>query len=101
VGDPRIVADLANVKAAGVVEILWQPEEKEVPGRVAHELREDECLDIRQADDIEPSHADAGRAHIERLSRTGCAAAPIRERPPQHPAETGRAGRDEDGAPAA
>ena len=47
VGDPGEGADRLDVEAARVVEILRQPEQVEVPGRVAQELGDDEAPGLR------------------------------------------------------
>src|SRR6185436_14683807 len=57
VRDPGIVADLLHVEAAHVVEVLRQPEQVEVPGRVAQELGDDEPPDLHAREEIEPRDA--------------------------------------------
>src|SRR5690348_11383604 len=54
VGDPGEGADGFDIEAAGIVEILGEPEEIEVPGGIAEELRGNESPDLRKGQEPEP-----------------------------------------------
>ncbi len=97
--NPRVVADMLHVEAAHVVEILRQPEEVEVPGRIAHELGEDQHLHLAHAQE-HPANDSCLRdqPRVQRGDRS-VVASTIADRPPDHPRKPHGSGCEEDHPP--
>ena len=108
-GIQREGAHRLDVEAARVVEVLRQPEQVEVPGGVAQELRDDEAPGLPEAQELQPAQrrllrAGRGEHRLElRALRVAELRVPLGREvvapPPDRPDEAERAGEEEDPAP--
>ena len=103
-GHPGESPDCFDVKAASVVEILWEPEQVEKPCCVAQKFRGHQPPGLTDAKQADPRQT-GRRARSATLNRAGggttgtCRWRRIRQSPPRNPEQTQRARENEDPAP--